>query len=372
MRAAVQTFGRLLGLFMTCVVPGGCAFLDMASDPGATATPRIVTGRVRAPAGWSGPIVVAAYSIRSGRIDTAHAVALNEPGPFELVVPEGDVRLLAFDDRNANSVIDPGEGCGEHDGALPRTSSSGHRIGPAVDIELKAPSDACPLPFGTRLVAEGRPAAHAPQAGTVVRLDDPLLSSGMGLQGYWRPMRFAREAGSNIYFTAAYDSRRIPVLFVHGAAGSPQDWRHFLDRVDRGRFQPWLFHYPSGQRLDLTSDMLFRKLQELQTRHHFPAICIAAHSMGGLVVRDLLINHGAELPFVSTFVSMSTPWKGEPMAAVGVRLLPRVVPSWNDMQPDGSFLQSLFAKPLPAGVDHYLLFSFRGGPIFSVRTATAP
>ena len=35
----------------------------------------------------------------------------------------------------------------------------------------------------------------------------------------WKPAEFFREVGGNVYFLEAYDATKIPVLFVHGAAG---------------------------------------------------------------------------------------------------------------------------------------------------------
>jgi len=165
-------------------------------------------------------------------------------------------------------------------------------------------------------------------------LDDAHLSADNGMVGYWTPMRYLQETGANIEFLQAYDPDRIPVLFVHGAAGSPQDWRYFMRHLDAKRYQPWFFHYPSGASMELNAALLLRRLQALQ-------------------------EHGSELPFVSTLVTLSTPWGGEPLSDAGVQLAPAVVPSWRDLQPQGPFLNALYAQPLPAPLPHHLLFSFR-------------
>jgi hypothetical protein len=83
--------------------------------------------------------------------------------------------------------------------------------------------------------------------------------------------------------------------------------------------------------------------------------------MGGLVVRRFLLDHGLQFPQVRRFVSISTPWAGEPSADLGVRYSPGVVPSWRDMQPDGAFMRSLFDRKLPEQVEYHLLFGHRGG-----------
>lgn len=182
-----------------------------------------------------------------------------------------------------------------------------------------------------------------------------------GKSGYWSPRKFFAELGADVYAPDEYDPAKTPILFVHGAAGSPQDWRYFVAHIDRTRYQPWFFYYPSGAPVPDMSEILYRKLLEIQEKYQPRRLYITAHSLGGLVVRSMLGEHGDSLPWVKLFISISTPWGGESLARMGVRLSPVVVPSWNDLCPHGRFLKSLFMKPLPPGIDYYLLFSHRGG-----------
>jgi pimeloyl-ACP methyl ester carboxylesterase len=202
------------------------------------------------------------------------------------------------------------------------------------------------------------PSEHGVERGD---LDEDVFSVTRGKKGYWAPRRFFHELGANIYGLENYDPAKIPILFVHGAAGSPQDWRYFVAHIDRTRYQPWFFYYPSGAPVPDMSELLYRKLLEIQEKYHPRRLYITAHSLGGLVVRSMLGEHGDSLSWVKLFISISTPWGGERLATVGVRLSPVVVPSWNDLCPHGRFLKSLFMKPLPPGIDYYLLFSHRGG-----------
>jgi len=114
------------------------------------------------------------------------------------------------------------------------------------------------------------------------------------------------ELGGNIYFLEPYDPAKTPILFVHGAAGSPQNWTYFFQHIDRTRYQPWIFYYPSGSSVDSMSYLLFWKLSNLQRRYHFNKIYFTAHSMGGLVVRNFLANMGGYLPVSKAFISLST------------------------------------------------------------------
>lgn len=196
--------------------------------------------------------------------------------------------------------------------------------------------------------------------GLVVSPSAEVFSERSAKRGYWKPAQFSRNGGgAKICFLEPYDPGRIPVLFIHGAVGSPRDWNYFFDRLDRRRYQPWFFYYPSGFPLDLNSDLLLSQLEELKARHGFQELYITAHSMGGLLARSLLVRHGSRLPFARLFVSISTPWGGDGLADFGVRHSPVVVPSWKDLRPQGPFLKALFDGRLPAGLDYYLFFGHR-------------
>ena len=58
-----------------------------------------------------------------------------------------------------------------------------------------------------------------------------------------------------------FDPDKIPVLFVHGIGGTPLDWKYLAKGLDRHRFQPWFYYYPSGLRLNLVSGLLHEKRQ---------------------------------------------------------------------------------------------------------------
>jgi hypothetical protein len=86
-------------------------------------------------------------------------------------------------------------------------------------------------------------------AGARIALDDELFSEENGSKGFWEPFSFNKDFGGNIYFLEEYDPEKIPILFIHGAGGTPKGWKYFIDSIDRNRFQPWYFYYPSGARI---------------------------------------------------------------------------------------------------------------------------
>lgn len=343
-----------LGLLLAL---GGCSLVQLREESRAYDTATVLAGRVECADGPARRLVVAAIDAGQRPARVVHHTALHECGGYELVVPAGLHHVAAFDDANGNGRFDAGEALAQT--AAP-VAASGSGVVMAVDLVLPAAAG-----DARRATALGLdrlpPRGPSTQAGALASFDDAALSADQGSQGYWAPMSVFRRQGGNIVFLEPFDPQRVPVLFVHGAAGSPQDLRPLVERLDRRRYQAWLFHYPSGGGLDAMAHLLYWKLVNLQWRHRFTRWAVVVHSMGGLVVRQLLASSGPELPPPQLFVSISTPWGGEPAAELGVRHAPAVVPSWHDLRPGSPFLSALFARPLPPGLDHVLLFGHRGG-----------
>ena len=211
------------------------------------------------------------------------------------------------------------------------------------------------------LVGKGGLKKYSTSAGSIANLDDPVFSAEQGEKGFWAPLDSFKLTGCNVYFLEPYDRKKIPVLLVHGAAGSPQDWRYFIKSMDRSRYQPWIFHYPSGARLKTMSLFLRKKLYDLDRKYNFDQLYVVAHSMGGLVSRSALIEKDQHNRAVKLFISISTPWGGEQRAKTGVENSPAVIPSWKDMEPGSDFIRSIFAVKLPDAIRYYLFFGHKGG-----------
>lgn len=185
--------------------------------------------------------------------------------------------------------------------------------------------------------------------GDVASLSEKRFAPDAGGSGLWRPLDFLTANTLGIYFTGPYDPKRIPILFVYGIGGSPQDWLYFIDHFDRKHYQLWFYHYPSGLRLDRVSGVMAAGLRTLKQRHGFSKCYVVAHSMGGLVSRTAITSAVADegVNFIPKFVSISTPWGGHEAAESGVRYLKKPVPSWLDMLPGSDFLLKMYATPLP-------------------------
>lgn len=206
--------------------------------------------------------------------------------------------------------------------------------------------------------------------GQVAELSDPRFGAENGRLGYFDFMRFEWTVGPGIYFLEEFEPDKIPVLFVHGALGTPRDFGALIDGLDRARYQPWLFFYPSGVRLSAVSEFLSQLVTRLRLRLRVDELVVVAHSMGGLVARSFILKHHEEARQdpVKLFVAISTPWGGVRSAERGVARSPIVVPSWRDIATDSEFLDDIFfvrsekgsePRPLPRGLAFHLLFGVR-------------
>lgn len=306
------------------------------------------------------PVVIAAYTKNGNQYDIAHYTLLHEPGPFELAVPKGDYKIVGFVDKNGDLTYQTGEPIGQYREKPLCVGDSG-RLHIDLNFSIALPNKKnIDFPSETAVVQERPEELIYTSPGATENLDDAIFDYENGVNGYWQPLVFFKTFGGNIFFLEDYDPAKIPVLFVHGATGSPRGWKYLISKLDHDHYQPWVFYYPSGSSIKSMGDLLYWKLFNLKLKYHFQKLHIVAHSMGGLVVRSFLVDYGQGFPEIKTLISISTPWSGDHMAQLGVAHSPVVIPAWRDMNPDSAFIQSIYRRPLPDGVEYYLFFSHRG------------
>ncbi len=350
----------LIALLLVCLLLG-CALMKVREDADTLHKSIALAGIVSSQISYENmPVVVAAYSKEGEKIIIVHYTTLHEPGPYELIVPEGNHSIIAFIDKNKNLTYDAGEPSGEILGAEKVSMPAGGTAGNLDIIVSEKNSSKLDFPQGYKLQPKKYKKFHSTCPGAIADLDDYLFSSEFGQKGLWDSVAFYREVGGNVYFLEEYDPDKIPVLFVHGAGGSPQDWRTFLNSLDRSKYQPWFYYYPSGSSLDSMVHLLYWKILNLKIKYKFKKLYITAHSMGGLVARSFIIRYGQLFPSITKFISISTPWGGEELAELGVKYSPGVVPAWRDMQPGSDFIKSIFSKKIPPDIEYYMFFGYRG------------
>jgi pimeloyl-ACP methyl ester carboxylesterase len=352
----------LYGILACQILLGGCSILHLRQENNVIYNSTILVGTVRHDGSQknTGPIVVAAYSDSNEILEFGHYTRIHEPGPYELMVPMGDWRIIAFEDANNDLTYQQGEAIGQYSGeALPVSRKGGVKLDLNILLQDGGGGD-LKFPVGTMLPSRRGEPPPFTSPGVIRVLEDPLFREQNGVDGFWRPMGFFKEFGGNISFIEPYDPNKIPILFVHGATGTPAGWRFLVDHIDRTRFQPWFYYYPSGASIKTMADLMFWKMLNLQSKYQFKDMYVIAHSMGGLVVRSMLVDYGQLVPAVKKFISISTPWNGDDLAENGVNYSPGVIPVWRDMLPQGEFARSIYRKKLPQAIDFYLFFGHRG------------
>src|SRR5262245_11994302 len=106
--------------------------------------------------------------------------------------------------------------------------------------------------------------AHLTATGEIASLDDSRFSEEAAERGFWRPLDSIATTHPGVYFLGPFDASRVPVLFVHGMTGSPANFTYLIEHLDRARFQPWVYSYPTGARLDVVTEHLEHTIEELQ------------------------------------------------------------------------------------------------------------
>lgn len=366
-----SAFSRSGVVLLLCCLAGCAGFRKLGRDLRFMERTSIVTCRI-ANAGEHRRVIglVIEWDRETDKVRSADYAKVGDVGVFGFFVERAENQyLLAFSDRDGNQQYDPGEPAWIH------SDASGNPVPVAIDPSTRKArlqgtlSTRVRLP--EKLLAAGRGFKGARSAdeaasgyripvdlGTIANLDDPKFSSKAGSDGLWRPASFPMESGIGIYFLEKYDPTKTPVLFVYGAAGSPQDWRTFFAKIDRSKYQPWFFFYPTGRRLDEMGTALDNGIRLLQAHHGFQRLHVVAHSMGGLVSRSFVVKNAIDdrNPYIHRFVTLSTPWQGHAAAQMGIDMAPSAVPSWYDMTTDSGFQKQVFSRRLKGRVDHLLIY----------------
>lgn len=351
-------------LAATVLLLDGCKFYGLKKDVTRLNAMGLVGGHVSRPQDEDAPIIVL---LTTGGEPTRvlDSFVLDRPGAYFFVVPAGTYRIAAFVDRQRDFTYAPDRDPAVFYGAPTVVEvATGQKV---AGLDLHIPSEpAARLDFPVVGLHEfgkrGTREIPAVQIGDIVTLDDPRFAQENGKLGLWQPVEFLFNVGAGFYFLQEFDPKKVPVLFVHGAGGTPRDWAYLIEHLDRTKFQPWVFYYPSGSDLEMMARGAARWLGTLAARYELEHVIIVAHSMGGLVSRatinDLANNGNGGL--VALFVSISSPWNGYGAAASGAEHSPVVMPMWTDMAPGSAFLTGIFETPLPPHCSYYLLFSYAG------------
>lgn len=357
------------------LLPGCANFRRLATDLKMIDTDYRIIGVIHNADDFNTPVraAVVEWDQACGKVSSGDLLELAPGGTFGFMVKNPrNQHVVAFADTNRNKRHDNGEPSWIHRGPdgkpAPVTLDANHRqvrvSGSLSRGETLPPG----LRSGIDNLLQGRTVDEVItrrgvkfSIGEVTNLDDPRFTVTRGEDGLWTPATVAIQGGFGIYFLEPYDPAKIPVLFIHGAGGSPQDWRTAMELMDRRRYQAWFYFYPSGGRLHRAATALDEGIGRLHGRYHFRRLHVVAHSMGGLVARDFITRNvfKEHHTYINTFITFSTPWAGHEAASMGVKWAPSVVPSWRDVHTGSDFLDHLFDEKLKGKVSHHLFYSHR-------------
>ena len=356
---SIRYLVRLIALTFLSVVMTACTLSRLEDDleAGATETYEI-DGTVVLFKDTNQPVMVVATRNADGS-DIYGWRVLTGSGEFNFVSPNEPLYFFAFIDANSDFVLQEDELFGFSEAALP-SELTGQTIRIAIPDKqtMPAPEALIEYPLLTRLGANGNLSF---QVGTVTTLDNPVFSLEQAKKGLWEPYSFLFDGVGGVYFLQPYDKGKTPVLFVHGIDGSPAQFRNIVDRLDREKYQAWVYYYPSGLSLVTISQGLREFIEILGRLYDVDDLHVVAHSMGGLAAKGA-INYcvkDVDCAYIKSLQTISTPWAGVASAASGVKWSPTVVPVWRDIEPDSLFIQTLFEAPFPKDTAFNLIFGFK-------------
>lgn len=379
---SVQRVSRVILLVAGFALLGpGCAFLEVKRQQELGDEACRLSGEVKLLEEAEGPrvvLLIRRHSVDSRDGDIVDHYSVSRDGRFYFVTTQpGIYALAAFYDRNRNLAYDLDEPARVSDAASTFELAAGDwskdialEIDPKARAEVDGPVDIRSVQARSARDQMATTIGQLTVEGEVADLSDPRFGAENGKLGLWRPFDFIFDVGPGIYFTEAYDPARIPVLFAHGMSGHPQEFTFLAENLDSSRFQPWFYFYPSGAALPGIVEHLTQLTERLRAELGFRRLFVVAHSMGGLVARGFISNHfevsGERL--IPLFVSISTPWAGDPQAQKGVDRLPIVIDSWKDVAPDSEYLSGLFftdpatrkqRRGLPGHLAFHMLFGYQ-------------
>jgi pimeloyl-ACP methyl ester carboxylesterase len=176
---------------------------------------------------------------------------------------------------------------------------------------------------------------------------------------------------------------RKSVVLVHGLDDPGQVWQNLAPELVKEDFNVWLMHYPNDQPIVESARLFFEELKRLK-QLGIQRISIVAHSMGGLVSREMLTSPEIEysrstknrlVPEVAALIMVGTPNHGSQLARFRVftemrdhlvrltkgeaiwlgAIIDGAGEAKIDLLPGSALLTELNGRPHPEGVDMLII-----------------
>lgn len=307
------------------------------------------------------PILVTVVSNVAKKPEIIATKVLSPPiERYQIYLPEGTYTLHFFCDLDGNGFFETEEMVGQSSAAPITISKDVVRdgltvSGPTLALDLLNPSSA-PLPV--KIAVREHSYVYA-------SLQDDFFAKKYGEMGLYDPLAFLAKTQRFLFSLEKFDAKKTLVVFVHGIGGTPQGFEYLVEGLDRSRYQPWFFYYPSGMPVEKLGSLLAYLLQFADQTKTFASnrVIVVAHSSGGLVALSALEQLSADgVPaYIKGYISFSVPYGGVASVQTALDHAPAIVPVWRDMAPGSTFLEHLYRGRAKLKLPFYLFFGYIPG-----------
>ena len=232
------------------------------------------------------------------------------------------------------------------------------RMDPAADAADQtaaaappAPADSSPVPsvtateralaaVGRWLVGTGRFVGRS--AAAAYRAVDPDVRRHVA---QWPLLSYSLLGARRERVEAGEPDGHPPLIFVHGLGGSRGDFMLMAQYLRlHGRKRSYRVHLDGGQTLSELATALGQFVRAVHEATGEPQVELVAHSLGGLVVRLMLLEQADVVERIRTVITMGTPHNGTYPARFADTVITR------ELRPDSPLIGRLAATPWPRQV----------------------
>lgn len=320
----------------------------------------LLLGRLNMNRDPGGPLLVVAVTDKFKKQEIAVAAIMQTPlDYYQVYVPEGTYEIYFFADVDRNGYFEGNEMVGRSPQPV---SIRKENVRDGLSIWGQTYALDLDNPQMTSIAIKIKTRQHS---YVYESLDDEFFDPKYGQIGLYDPKVFMAHTQQYIFSFETVNERKTHVIFVHGSGGTPRDFKFLLEGLDRERYQPWFYFYPSGMPLKKLGANLANIIRYSSARERGKPlrIIVVAHSMGGLVALATLNQLSGEdtARLVKGYISFNSPYGGVEEAAAGVKHAPAVVPAWRDVAAGSEFLTEMYRGSAIRMFPSYLFFGYKTG-----------
>lgn len=320
----------------------------------------LLAGLIHQKAKYDGPVLVIAVTDMFKKREIVAERIIQTPALYyQAYLAEGDYDLYFFADADGNGYFETHEMIGQSGEPIhirkEEVKDGLTFYGPAFTLDVSKPTIASfPVKVQVRQ-----------QDYVFSSLDDEFFDPRYGEMGMYDTKKFFAHTQRLMFALEKLDTDKTQIVFVHGVSGTPRDFKYFVDGLDRSRYQPLFYFYPSGMPLQKLGSLLADILRVMGEHKKFTVkkMIVVGHSMGGLVSLSALNELSTqEMPScLKGYISLNAPYGGIESAKKAIESAPAVLAAWRDVAPGSAFLEKLYQGSAPRKMPFYLFFGYETG-----------